>query len=269
MTIKTPHSTQHGFSLIELAVVIAVVALLIGGIVIGASLIRSGEIRSVMTDNERYVTAIRAFETKYQHLPGDLDTATSYWGDNATLCSDAAITDGAPGTCNGNANGDYDQAATNGGTGELFQSWNQLALAGLIQGSFSGAAGSGGRRECLVTSKNCPVSKLRDGMWTTYTTNFFAGDSAAYAIHYGNFLQFGREQTANPPFTPVLTPSEAYTIDAKIDDGRPALGRVIARFWNGTCAAADDGTNAFNDYAASYRVSDTALRCALYFTQQF
>lgn len=269
MTIKTPHSTQHGFSLIELAVVIAVLALLIGGTVIGASLIRSGEIRSVMTDNERYVTAIRAFETKYQHLPGDLDTATSYWGDNATLCSDAAITDGAPGTCNGDADDSFDLAATNGGTGELFQSWNQLALAGLIQGSFTGASSSGATQECLVNLGNCPVSKLRDGMWATYTTNFFAGDSSAYAIHYGNYLLFGRAQSTTIPMQPVLTPSEAYTIDVKLDDGRPALGRVIARYWNGTCAAADDGTNANDDYAASYRVSDTALRCALYFTRQF
>ncbi len=67
----------------------------------------------------------------------------------------------------------------------------------------------------------------------------------------------------------VLTPEEARNIDTKIDDGKPAYGKLIARFWNDACAAADDGTHANNDLEASYKLSDDSIQCALYFRQLF
>jgi hypothetical protein len=66
-----------------------------------------------------------------------------------------------------------------------------------------------------------------------------------------------------------LRPVEAYDIDTKIDDGQPARGRVIARFWDNFCSAANDGTSTNDDYDASYRVSDTRIRCALFFRNLF
>ena len=45
--------------------------------------------------------------------------------------------------------------------------------------------------------------------------------------------------------------------------------KAIARYWNNLCTAPDSGPPANTNFEASYRLSDTALRCALYFRNAF
>lgn len=99
---------DRGFSLVELSIVLVILGLLTGGILAGQSLIRAAELRSVITTTDRYQAAVYSFRDKYFALPGDMRNATSFWGDQATgpsACADAGITDGTPGTCNGNGDG--------------------------------------------------------------------------------------------------------------------------------------------------------------------
>lgn len=96
---------QKAFSLVELSIVLVILGLLTGGILAGQSLIRASELRAVVTEYERYIAASHTFRDKYMAIPGDMANATRFWGDDAALCADAGITNGTPGTCNGNANG--------------------------------------------------------------------------------------------------------------------------------------------------------------------
>jgi len=262
---------MRGFSLVELSIVLVILGLLTGGILAGQNLIRAAEIRAVTTEFQRYMSATQAFRDKYMAIPGDMPNATRFWGRtvNAAHCvtnSSASVT--SPGTCDGTGNGMLDTFNAASQSAEPFQFWNQLALAGLIEGAYSGMAGSGSGDH--ATSSNIPLSKLTNAGWTaSWAASNFAGDSAAYALVYGNHFRFGALQAGGQSDIAVLKPEEAWNIDTKLDDGKPASGFIIARYWNNTCAAADDGSPAFNDYIASYRVSDSTVRCAIFFRNLF
>lgn len=70
---------KHGFSLVELSIVLVILGLLTGGILAGQSLIRAAELRSVSTEQSRWVTAANSFRDKYFALPGDFRDATKFW----------------------------------------------------------------------------------------------------------------------------------------------------------------------------------------------
>lgn len=257
---------RQGFSLVELSIVLVIIGLLTGGIVAGQALIRGAEIRSVTTEFTRYQTAVNSFKETYKQRPGDLTTATSYWGDNASLCADATIPNGNPGTCNGNGNGRLDDASGPNTTGERFQLWNQLALAGMIEGSYTGSVGAVSE---ATPGVNIPAGKLSQSGWNARNHDGLYGDAAAYYLTYNNFLLFGAEGATAIANNPILTPSEAYAIDTKLDDGLPAYGTVIGRGWNNTCSRITSGAAVNTNYNATYNVSDGAIRCALYFRDAF
>jgi len=52
---------RHGFSLVELSIVLVILGLLTGGILGGQSLIRAAELRSIASDLFRYGTAVNSF----------------------------------------------------------------------------------------------------------------------------------------------------------------------------------------------------------------
>ena len=262
-------SAQSGFSLVELSIVLVILGLLTGGILGGQALIRAAELRAVTTEYSRWVTATQTFRDKYFALPGDMRNATQFWGrmnGNADCVTNSSASVLATGACDGNADGRNDAAAAVGQVGEFAQYWRHLALAGLIEGTFSGVAGPANVQDCPLGS-SCPRSKLSNAGWGMSQSFNYPGDSAAYAMDYGNQLVFGASSLL--PLGPVLRPEEAWNIDTKLDDGRPAQGKVIGRYWNNACAAADDGSSANNDLNASYRLSDNSIQCALHFRQVF
>lgn len=261
---------KHGFSLVELSIVLVILGLLTGGILAGQSLIRASELRSVAADQGRFVTAAQTFRDKYFAIPGDFRDATRFWTRqvNAAHCvtnSSAAVS--TPGTCDGDGDGTLQEGGAASESQERYQFWRQLAHAGLIEGTYSGTANAGGSGDS--SSVNVPVSKLSSGLWFTNALANYAGDSDHYALDYGNYLALGAVAPTFDPYLPIMRPEEAWNIDTKMDDGKPARGKVVANNWNNLCAAADDGSHANNDLAASYKLSDTALRCRLFFIKQF
>lgn len=259
---------QSAFSLVELSIVLVILGLLTGGVLTGQSLIRASELRSVTTEYTKYVSAVQAFRDKYFALPGDMTNATSFWGAaHATPATCLTTVGTGTQTCNGNGDGNlwYGLAAQRG---EPFAFWVHLANAGLVEGSYSGFAGAGGIGESTAGT-NVPKAKMSNAGWGTQTSANYAGDTAAYAYDYGNALFFGAAVPTGSYQGAVLRPEEAWNIDTKLDDGKPAQGRVVARFWNNLCAAADDGTHANNDLVASYKLTDATPQCALFFVKAF
>lgn len=258
---------REGFSLVELSIVLVILGLLTGGILGGQNLIRAAELRSVVSDYQRYLAATQSFRDKYMAIPGDMPNATRFWGDNNAACADAAITNGNPGTCNGDGDGLMDVTTGANTTGERFQFWNQLSLGGLIEGSFTGLAGAGGVDHCVLGA-NCMSSRMGNGGWSVVYDGG-GGSTNAYNVDYGNRFDFGAASTTANTLGAILKPEEAWNIDTKLDDGKPAYGKVIARYWNNACAAADDGSSANSDLVASYRLSDGTTQCALHFRNAF
>ncbi len=261
----TSPEPRAGFTLVELALVLVILGLIVGGVVVGQDLIRAGGVRSVINEYQTYSGAVSAFKDKYLSIPGDMTNATSFWGDNSTACADGAITNGTPGTCNGDGDGTIEPASAASATGEMYQFWNQLALSGIISGQFSGTAGTGSGIHCVLGT-NCPASKFPSGGWALYYDGStpYVGSANHFSLTYANYFFFGGQHATSIPVTPVLKPADALSIDTKLDDGKPGTGSVIA-YYRTTCA---DST-AVDDYDSAYRASDTTAQCALYFVRQF
>ena len=120
-----------------------------------------------------------------------------------------------------------------------------------------------------VLRVNIPASKVSTAGWNPFYYGTVNGNGSRYSILYGNYFDFGAVSSVGP-INKVLLPEEAWNIDSKMDDGKPAYGKVIARHWNNQCARPDDGVTFTNtNFASSYNLLDKTLQCALMFRQIF
>lgn len=270
LTTQNGTTNTQAFSLVELSIVLVILGLLTGGILGGQELIKAAELRSITTEHQKWQTAVNAFKGKYFAIPGDMNNAISFWGDDTTSCSDGNASNNGV-TCNGNGDGLMNGASAAGQPQEKFMFWQHLQLAGLIEGQYTGRAGASNANQHLL-GENAPKAKFGQAGWGVHTANYSggSGNGADYAINYGNHYRFGTAPgPSNLPGYQTLTPAEAWNIDTKIDDGKPARGKVIGRFWNNACAAADDGSHAENDLEASYKLAETSAQCPLFFLQAY
>jgi len=258
-------TTKRAFTLVELSIVLVILGLLTGGIVTGQSLIRAAELRSVTTDFNRFQTAIYTFRDKYFYLPGDMPNATDFWqsaGGNGqdAACLNATSVDGS--TCNGNGNGHlhfYDGVSTTAGQ-EWFHAWVHLANAGLVEGTYTGRRVADDRQ--AVPGVNVPTSKLGEAGFTLMSLDT-PGSTYWYTGNYNPMILLGSISSNGETRGEVLSGSEAWGIDKKIDDGKPGTGRLRTRHYQTDCvtsvALADQLT-------AQYTLDvDNPEACSLHF----
>ncbi|MAR55613.1 MAG: hypothetical protein CMM93_00365 [Rickettsiales bacterium] len=262
------------FSLVELSIVLVILGLLTGGILTGQSLIRAAELRSVTTEFQRYQAAVQSFRDKYFSLPGDMRNATDFWGAaHATAATCLTTVGTGTQTCNGNGNGKIDDpaAATPAQYGEAFTFWQHLANAGLIEGTYSGRNAGSVHQLNSIIGVNVPSGKLSNAGWGINNRSLAEAyfDSERYITDYGNMMVYGGGNTNSLPVNYIFTPEEAWNIDSKIDDGKPAYGKVIARGWNDKCGTSAAGATSATNLNAVYRLSDTSILCSLSFRQLF
>jgi prepilin-type N-terminal cleavage/methylation domain-containing protein len=249
---------KHGFSLVELSIVLVILGLLVGGILAGRSLIRSAELRAITSEYDKYYVGLQAFRDKYIALPGDMNNASKFWGAQdggdglGTDCTDVAATSQA--TCNGN--GDW---TLTGCSYEVYRAWQHLANAGLVEGTFTGMRGPGNACQ-VVGGKNAPRSRMGGAAWSI-ASGTWTSDGDDYAQSGTRFV-VGIEHPTNVPINPAFRPEEAWNIDTKVDDGRPGLGKVVTFSTNvlPNCVTSSDPA------VAIYKLDYTSgLACVLIF----
>ncbi len=235
---QTPQG-RRGFSLVELSIVLVILGLLVGGVLSGQALIRAAELRAVSTEYARYSTAMASFRDKYFALPGDLLNASAFWGaldgNDGSNWDCRGESSGLP-TCNGDADGRLEEMdAVNAQTYERFLVWKHLANAGLIEGTYSGAAATATTTVCTTPDAswdhkggcNEPLSKMSPTAWSTVWIGSSTGSAFLFDGSYGHSLFLHNKYSRDPVIDYVLRPEEVWNIDVKMDDGRPGTGNIV------------------------------------------
>lgn len=265
---------QKGFTLVELAIVLVIVGLLIGGILKGQQLMENASVTATVSQIKAIEAATTSFLDSYGALPGDLlDSGSKIPGCTTAMCETGATDnfnfgDGIIGSNAWNLvtyQPLSDVTAAHPGGKETLLFWYSLQNVGLINAvkdtALTATTGAFGT--------TVPRAEIAGGFWVGYTNS---ADSTGAAI-YGPLVnttnagfEYGILGTVlalvSEPADPILTnaadsnavvPSIAGSIDRKVDDGNPSTGYVQA-FGYDDCVS---GTTLYNE-------SNEKLDCGLY-----
>lgn len=117
---------QSGFTLVEIAIVLVIIGLLLGGVLKGQELINSAKAKSCAQDFRTIQAALYGFQDRYKGIPGDLAGAAGKIN-NATTATTPANLQG-----NGKIDGVWDSITS---TDESCLVWQHLRLAGFLAGN--------------------------------------------------------------------------------------------------------------------------------------
>lgn len=113
---------QTGFTLVEIAIVLVIIGLLLGGVLKGQELINQAKIKNVANDFNGLTAGIYSYQDRYKRLPGD-DPGQVRWSVGGTVLT--------AGNGDSKVDGNYN-STTNSDESRKF--WLNLRLAGFISG---------------------------------------------------------------------------------------------------------------------------------------
>jgi prepilin-type N-terminal cleavage/methylation domain-containing protein len=177
---------QKGFTLVEIAIVLVIIGLLLGGILKGQEMITQAKIKNAVSDFSGISAAYYGYQDRYRALPGDDPSAGTRWS--------GAVSGGGNGVVAGTYNADCTVTLTAGMESCLW--WDDLRRAGFV-------AGAGGRQPFNAFSGIVGVQ---------------TGDAAG-GTALGGFAGL-IICSANIP------DKVAIAIDTQMDDGKIATGTV-------------------------------------------
>ncbi|MGJ8618796.1 MAG: prepilin-type N-terminal cleavage/methylation domain-containing protein [Methylophilaceae bacterium] len=183
---------QTGFTLIELAIVLVIIGLLLGGVLRGQELINSARVKSLTRDFQNIQVYLYTYQDRFKAIPGDDSRAVAHVGG-------ALATTNGP-TANGQIGGEWNSTTA---TDESYLFWQHVRLAGIAPGSTA-----------TGTPEYLPVntSGARIGIQTLNGMNEITSfTNGSFAICSDGIL--GRD---------------ALQIDTTLDDGDTGAGSVQA-----------------------------------------
>ena len=222
---------QKGFTLIEIAIVLVIIGLLLGGVLKGQELINTARVRAMNNTVDGITAAWFSFQDRYRSFPGDYLDAQS----KVNLPGTGGIGP-AGGDGNGLVNTDSERALV----------WVHLEAAGYLTGGYTNDAATvvNNAYDCPPTT--CPDNGFGSGMNLSYGALVQTGAANAHELISGRGI-------------PVEVIAE---LDRKVDDGSPNSGAMqlgkAGSGWDGTdMALCITGTN--------YQLQNPGDNCAAVF----
>jgi prepilin-type N-terminal cleavage/methylation domain-containing protein len=178
---------QRGFTLVEIAIVLVIIGLLLGGILKGQELITSARVRNIADQNSGVQAAYYGFIDRYRQVPGD-------WNEDNAAQAIPGVTTG------GDDSGRLDDGWT-----EALALWEHMSKAGFIQGNYVG----GTAEPTAAETDKAPRNAFNGYLVLFRTDDYF---DAAPVDRLNLVLGSG---------IPVNVLRE---LDLKVDDGLPQSG---------------------------------------------
>ncbi|MDH3288093.1 MAG: prepilin-type N-terminal cleavage/methylation domain-containing protein [Betaproteobacteria bacterium] len=174
---------QQGFTLIEIAIVLVIIGLLLGGVLKGQELITSARVRNLISQQDGVKAAFFGFLDRYRAYPGDYNQAQA----NIPSCAACA---------QGNNNGQIRSVAGGDVIDEQIAVWEHLSRAGFINGSYTYAAGA-------ETTASAPTNPYARYLQMIYDNVYDGAPTVRHNLKTGNQI-----------------PSDILAeVDRKVDDG--------------------------------------------------
>jgi prepilin-type N-terminal cleavage/methylation domain-containing protein len=187
---------QTGFTLIELAIVLVIIGLLLGGVLRGQELINSARVKNLTRDFQNVQVYLYGYQDRFRAIPGDDgNAATRLPGPPAAVNAPAATRN------NGLINGQWNSANV---ADESFLFWQHVRLAGLAPG---------------------PVDTGNAAFEPRNANN---GRIGIQSIGAG-FTKINDMQGAYAVCSDLILGRDALQIDTTLDDGDTATGNIRAR----------------------------------------
>lgn len=188
---------SSGFTLIELAIVLVIIGLLLGGVLKGQELINSAKAKSIGNDLKNVQILLYGYQDRYRAIPGD-DAAADHHVTGGVVAA-AAATRG-----NGRIDDAWDAPDI---TAESYLFWQHVRLAGLANGTPD-----------LASTAFIPRTSDggRLGIQSLSTFTKINGASAGANAMVGAFVVCAGGVTGRI----------AKQIDVQLDDGRTSTGNV-------------------------------------------
>jgi prepilin-type N-terminal cleavage/methylation domain-containing protein len=221
---------KKAFTLVELAIVIVIIGLLVGGVLAGQELIKQAKIRAYIKKLTQVDAAIHTFYAKYNFIPGDMPSIQSqkFFGilggnGDGQLCSHAICANGLT------------------GSSDSQYSWLHLHASGIMPLQLpngdpfvlSSPGSSGITRYYARFREDRGGGNSYDifGVMMLHTGDFarvyhglsepYGVDNKSNNITITNVMQTGTQTYG------AFTPEEARVMDEKLDDGNAVTGKLL------------------------------------------
>ncbi|TXG78224.1 MAG: prepilin-type N-terminal cleavage/methylation domain-containing protein [Rhodocyclaceae bacterium] len=209
---------QSGFTLVEIAIVLVIIGLLLGGVLKGQELINSAKVKNFAQDFRSVPLFIYGYQDKFKALPGDDLKAAEHLGSSAPVPTGTSAGNGA-------IDGYWNDGQSAGSEAVIF--WDHVRRANLASGPFP-----------ISTNADLPTN-ADGGRIGIQSAKPVADMTGSYYICSGGILgKFAKQ------------------LDITMDDGKTTTGSMRVGTWasNALTTIAESGTGTIIDDGQPYVV---------------